>query len=132
MIFPKDAGKLVLSPHLFSLLMPLVCLTSYDQRVYFVRSTCLLRTINVLTSYVQRAYFVQSETNSSDFMAKHIGSLCENHLISWLIHAGKHVFLSDKFSFLSDEFVLLRPFNVFTSADQRAYFGRSTCLLRPK
>ncbi len=99
---------------------------------YFERSTCLLRTFNVLTSYDQRAYFVRSETNSSDFLAKHIGHLDENHLISWQIQAGKLAFWSDEFSFLSDEFVLLRPFNVFTSADQRAYFGRSTCLLRPK
>ena len=49
---------------------------------YFGRSTCLLRPINVLTSAVQRAYFGRSKTDSSDFLAKHIGHFDENNLIS--------------------------------------------------
>ncbi len=99
---------------------------------YFGRSTCLLRTFNVLTTFDQRAYFVRSKTNSSDFLAnpsdllgKLLESLGKDMRGNLSAHAGKHVLLSD-------EFVLLRPFNVFTSAVQRAYYGRSTCLLRPK
>ncbi len=79
----------------FVLLRTFNMLTSYVQRVYFVRSTCLLRTFNGFfrafkrfTSCVQIVYFVRSNF----FFVR---SVC------------------------------------LTSAVQRAYFGRSTCLLRP-
>ncbi len=56
------------STHLFSILMPLVCLTSYVQRAYFVRSTCLLRTFNVFTSYEVRQTHQVFLENSSEFL----------------------------------------------------------------
>ncbi len=79
-------------------------LTSYVQRVYFVRSTCLLRTFNGIF----RAFKV-------------------------LFRPFKVLFRPFKLSYFGRSTCLLRPFNVLTSAVQRfsscvqrAYFGRST------
>ncbi len=55
------------------LLRPFNVLTSAVQRAYFGRSTCLLRPFNVLTSAVQRAYFGRSKTNTSGVLGKYIG-----------------------------------------------------------
>ncbi len=92
--FQKNKENTQILPALF-LLEPPFRLTSYVQRAYYVRSTCLLRTFNMFTSYVQRflscvqiVYFVRSNFYF-------VRSVC------------------------------------LTSAVQHAYFGRSTCLLRP-
>ncbi len=90
------------------------------QATYFV----LLRTFNVLTSYVQHVYFVRStcllRTFNGIFRAFKV-----------LFRPFKVLFRPFKLSYFGRSTCLLRPFNVFTSAVQRVYFGRSTCLLRP-
>ncbi len=90
------------------------------QATYFV----LLRTFNVLTSYVQRVYFVRStcllRTFNGIFRA-----------FNGIFRAFKYLFRPFKLSYFGRSTCLLRPFNVLTSAVQRVYFGRSTCLLRP-
>ncbi len=99
---------------------------------YFGRSTCLLRTINVLTTFDQRAYFVRSKTNSSDFLANTSDLLAKTcGLLRELIGLlgkemrGNTSYCLTNLSYFGRSTCLLRPFNVLTSADQRAYFGRS-------
>ena len=143
--FLLNRGKAQLLPSLF----PFDAVSSS----YFVRSTCLLRTINVLTSYDQRAYFVRSKTNRSDVLGKHIGPLGKLirlpgkllRLLGEILRPpgkllgslGEHMrgnlsfgpmsllFCQMNLSYFGRSTCLLRPINVLTSVDQRAYFGRS-------
>ena len=70
------------SPYVFPVLsdensseMPPLCLTSVDQRVYFGRSTCLLRPFNVFTSTEVRQTHLMFWHNTSDLLANSCGSL---------------------------------------------------------
>ena len=54
-----------------------ICLTSAVQRVYFGRSTCLLRSINVLTSAEVRQRHQVFLENSSDLLANLSGFLAK-------------------------------------------------------
>ncbi len=67
--FEKHAVFIRESSYEISITSVLFCLTSYVQRAYFVRSTCLLRTFNVFTSYEVRQTHQVFWENTSDFLA---------------------------------------------------------------
>ncbi len=67
--FEKHAVFIRESSYEISITSVLFCLTSYVQRAYFVRSTCLLRTFNVFTSYEVRQTHQAFWENTSDFLA---------------------------------------------------------------